>query len=219
MPSPRLVRSLAALVLGSVPGCGDHAPTPAPAQGGAPTWSAARDQGPRDGVLIDLHADAPCRVRLRVLGAPEGTSDETPRLLAAGEVARLWVAARAEPKPSAATPASANDVAAGRSEAWVSLLTFGWEDDAGFKRVHVIGTRPGRGRALGSWAVAPSPLPATLPYGRDLELAATAIADGGGELVLEGRENGSRVRGPLDAAAGDRVTLLRFVVRMERMGP
>lgn len=219
MPSPRLVRSLAALVLGLAPGCGDRAPAPAPPAGGAPTWSAARDEGPSGGVLIDLRADAPCRVHLRVLGAPEGPSQQTPRLLAAGEAARLWVSARVEPTPSKATSVAASDATAGRTEAWVSTLAYGWEDDVSAKRVHVIGARPGRGRTLGSWTVAPSPLPVTLPYERDLELASTAIADGGGELLLEGRESGSRVRGPWDAAAGDRVTLLRLLVRLERMGP
>lgn len=170
-------------------------------------------------MLIDVRADAPCRVRLRVLGAPEGASEETPRLLAAGEVARLWVNAHAHPTPRPGVTTSAGDAAAGRSAAWVSTLTFAWEDGAEVTRVHVIGARPGRGRALGSWTVARSPLPATLPYERDLELASTAFADGGGDLTLEGRESGSRVRGPWDATAGDRVTLLRLVVRLERMGP
>lgn len=227
MPYPRLVHRLAAplrgclaaLLLVLAPGCGDPAPEPPAAEEGAPTWSAARDEGMGDGVMIDVHADAPCRAHLRILGAAEGLSEQAPRLLAAGETARLWVSARSEPKPSPGSPVAASDALAGRSEAWVATLTYGWEDGASAKRTHVIGVRPGRGRALGNWTVTPSPVPVTLPYERELELASTAIADGGGELVLEGRENGSRVRGPLDAAAGDRVTLLRFVVRMERMGP
>jgi|GEM_PF-5696887 len=210
---------LAALLLVLASGCGDPAPTPPYPEEGAPTWSAARDESRGDGVMIDVHADAPCRAHLRILGAAESLSEPTPRLLAAGETARLWVSARAESQPSPGSPVAGQDATAGRGEAWVATLSYEWEDGANAKRVHVIGVRPGRGRALGSWTVAPSPVAVTLPYGRELELAATAIADGGGELVLEGRENGSRVRGPLDTAAGDRVTLLRFVVRMERMGP
>lgn len=213
----QLLAGLLALALAA---CGEQAAGPAAPQGSrAATWCAARDEGQEGAVLLDVKAGAACRLRVRIVGLPDGAAEEQVRELSAGEGVRLWASAACEPQPRTGAPVSVAELAEGRTEPWVATLAYGWADGTGGRRAQVVGTRPGRGRAVGSWLAAPPRTPATLQAGKDLDVAVTAVADGGGPHALEGRETGSRVRGPLDTGAGDRVTLLRIVVRVETIGP
>lgn len=215
--APRLLGMLGAATLLALAACGgDATPQEVPVER-PPTWCAARDEGSDSSLLLDVKAGDPCRLRVRILGVPEGTAEEQVRDLAAGESVRLWVSAGTEDQARASAPVSEADAAAGRREAWVARLAYGWADRTGGRRTQVVGARPGQGRVLGTWLAAPPRAPRTLALGEDLDLAAVALADGGTGLVLQGAEQGSRVRGP-PAGTGDRVTLLRIVVRAEKMG-
>lgn len=219
--SARHLRRLVLLLAPCLPACGEPpaATGTAPPPARATAWCAARDAGQDGAVLLDVKAGDPCRLRVRIVGLPDGAAEEQVRTLAAGESVRLWASAGCEPQPRPGAPVSLAEVAEGRTEPWVATLAYGWDDGTGGRRAQVVGTRPGRGQAVGAWLAAPPRTPAALVPGRDLDVAVTAVADGGGPHVLEGREEGSRVRGPLDAATGDRVTLLRIVVRVETIGP
>ncbi|MFM8978962.1 MAG: hypothetical protein ACKOSS_00630 [Planctomycetia bacterium] len=201
---------------GGAPGAGPG--TAAPAAPRPPAWCAARDEGSEGALLLDVKAASACRLLVRIVGVPEGVAEEHVRELAAGESVRLWAGATCEDRMRAGAPVSVAELAEGRTEPWLATLSYGWADGNGGRRTQVVGTRPGRGKAVGTWLASPPRTPATLEFGRDLDVAAAAVADGEGPYVLEGREEGSRVRGPREPGAGDRVTLLRIVVRAEKMG-
>lgn len=216
----RALLAALALALGACGDPGGSTPPPGPPAGARPPqWCAARDEGSERALLLDVQAASPCRLRVRIVGVPEGAAEEHVRELAAGESVRMWVGASCEERSRTGAPVSVAELAEGRTEPWLATLSYGWSDGVGGRRAQVVGTRPGRGRALGTWLATPPRTPATLAFGQDLDVAAAAVADGGGPLVLEGREDGSRVRGPLEPGTGDRVTLLRIVVRAEKMGP
>jgi hypothetical protein len=185
-----------------------------------PRWSVVRAETAKDTVLVDIKADAPCRVSLTVKGADGRAGDSAARVLAAGELARLWWRAEAFPAVKDGTAVSVDDAAAGRTEGWVAVLHYGWQDSGAARRVTMVGTRPGRGSARGPRNALPPPAPSVLDFGSEVELCAVAVVDGGTpELALVAGERGSRLQGPLDEVAGDRATVVRLVLRVERATP
>jgi hypothetical protein len=219
---PRRAATLLAAVLALLPaGCGGGRGERAPQPAVPPTWSAARDEAQPGTLLLDVVAGAPCRIRVRIEGLPEGAVGETVRSMAAGESARLSVLFVEEADQARVDAAvTAADRAAERTVGWILTPAYQWEDGGGGgRRRQVVGTRPGRGRVLGPWFAIPSRTPTQLAFGADLDLAAAAIVDGAEGATLDAREGGSRLRGALDVAAGDRATLLRVVLRAERLEP
>lgn len=217
MRCPALLLGLA-LLAGS--GCGRTEPAPAePEPARAPRWSLARQDNAPGAMHVDIRADVACRARILVFGAEKEPGLANERVVLAGETVRLWWRSEGRRAPGEGRPVSVADHQAGRTDGWVVDLNFGWQDGGVQWRYPVVGTRPGRGRALAPVDALPPVLPASLPYDTDLELCAVAIADGGSaDLVLAPGASGARVKGTLDAAAGDRVVIVRLVIRLERLG-
>jgi hypothetical protein len=217
-----VTRTLSALLVGlgaASPGCREQPPPPTRAELEPPTWSVARDAAAPGHLLIDVRASTPCRVLARFEGVAERAMSETVRTFVAGETARLSVRTQVESEPRSSVAVLPADVAAGRTEAWVARLEAAWDDGHAVQRREVVGTRPGRGRAHDVWFAIPPRDPRPLPFGKDVDLSCVGIVDGGVDVVVEGREAGSRVRGNLDAAQGDRATLLRVVLRADKASP
>jgi hypothetical protein len=168
---------------------------------------------------VDLRTDVACRARLLVYGRDKEPALANERVLLAGETVRLWWRAEGRRSSGEGNPVAGADQQAGRSEAWAVDLAFGWQDGAVQWRYPVVGTRPGRGRALARVDALPPVLPATLPYDTDVELCAVGIADGGSpDLTLVPGSNGARTKGTLDTDAGDRIVVVRLVLRLEKVG-
>lgn len=199
------------------PGPGGAGPTSAALRTGPPSWSAARDEVHPGGLLIDVRADGPCRLRVLLRGEEERADATGVRTLAAGETVRLWCEPGEDPPPPGA-PVPDADRAAGRTEAQVLSLAYGWSDSVALRRAVVVGARPGRARRLEPVLAAPPGTPRVLPFESELELLAVALADGGpADLSVVGGDRGARVRGLLGPE--DRVRIERLVLRVERMGP
>jgi hypothetical protein len=178
-----------------------------------------REERERDSVLVDVKADAPCRVYLSVTGEGAEASKVVTRLLAAGESARLWWRGVVEPALGGGTSVAVADSAAGRTEGWAAVLHYGWQDEGPASHAMILGTRPGRGNARGPWNALAPVAPAMLPYGEDVELCAVAVVDGSPQVVLVAGGRGARLQGDLDEAAGDRAKVLRLLLRVERAAP
>jgi hypothetical protein len=222
MPTALTPRRLAALLAASVAcaplaGCGREGVGTAPAPPtGPPRWSAVREERQPGGGVIDIKADAPCRVVLSVVGVESQPTQDADRLLAAGELARLWWRADAVKVAHAGTTTvSVEDATAGRTEGWMAALHYGWQDGGAARKSTIVGTRPGRGAVRGPRNALPPLAPAPLAFDAEVELAAIAVVDGGApELELVAGERGARLTGPLDAAAGDRARILRLLLRI-----
>jgi hypothetical protein len=215
-----LAASLAAALALLPTGCGGEGGARAPQPTVPPTWSAARDEAEAGTLMLDVVAGAPCRIRVRIEGLPEGAVAETARTMAAGESARLSVRfLEASDRARVDADVTAADREAGRTDGWILTPAYQWEDALGGRRRQVVGTRHDRGRLLGPWFAIPSRTPTPLAFDADLDLAAAAIVDGAETVTLDARETGSRLRGALEVGAGDRATLLRVVLRAERLEP
>ena len=199
-------------------GCGGEEPAPTvPASSGTPRWSRGPAEGGPGTQSVDVKADVACRARLLLAGTQAEPSLVNERVLLAGESVRLWWRAEGRRAPSGGNPVSVSDQQAGRTEGWLVELTFAWQDTPIQWRYPVVGTRPGRGRVLGRIDAMPPVLPQSLPYDTDVELCAIGVADGGSpDLLLVPGAKGARLRGTLDTDAGDRATIVRLVLRLEK---
>ncbi len=219
--APALLAALAPLAALALGGCG--APPP-PAEGGRgptagpPTWSAVREEQLPDATLIDVRADAPCRLRLEVRGTEARRDAAGERLLAAGESVRLWFSVRGQAQLPSSSVLPPEALAAGRTEPQGVVVAYGFIDGPAQRRLIVLGTRPGAARPLAPVVALPPQAPQPLPLDGELELGAVGVVDGGPPgVTLVGGDGGARLKGGDPTQEAGQAQIVRLVLRVERM--
>ncbi len=185
---------------------------------GLPTWRVLPDGlGETDKGLV-LRARSPTRMRFRI-EATDRLPRTTPwRDVAAGQTLRIFWQAHELPPESVPQRPSPTDVAAGRTEVHVVLLSVQFDDGMTVRERYAQSTRPGRSQIPQDHLLPPGTYE-EMPAVPEINLATIAMLDlAAGEGRLRRRSGRPELILPEPSHAADQATVIRLTLEIDPQG-